>query len=156
MAVMTGTGGIAKCRVTCAGVVCHGWSSQPGGGSGGSESDGPRVGFTADEAGGPGDTDAPGDAGEAGGVPGAVAGDDADGVRGDDGAGPAAVLPAPHDAVASTAARTAVINAVGYVLGRCIVTSVPQAAAFRRSRRAGAALRRAVAGGTSVDRRGQL
>jgi hypothetical protein len=154
MAVMTGTGGIAKCRVTCAGVVCHGWSSQPGGGSGGSESDGPRVGFTAGEAGGPGDT------GEAGGVPGAVAGDDAaddaDGGRGDDGAGPAAVLPAPHDAVASTAARTAVIKAVGYVLGRCIVTSVPQAAAFRRSRRAGAALRQAVAGGTSVDRRGQL
>jgi hypothetical protein len=128
--------------VTCAGVVCHGWSSQPGGGSGGSESDGPREGLAAGEAGGTGDTDAPGDAG---GGAGDDAADDA-GVRGDDGAGPAAVLPAPHDAVVSTAARTAVVNAVGYLLGRCIVTSVPQPAAFRRSRRAGAALRRAVAG----------
>jgi hypothetical protein len=148
MAVMTGTGGVAKCRVTCAGVVCHGWSSQPGGGSGGSESDGPREALAAGEADGTGDTDA-------GGVAGDDAADDVGG-RGDDGAGPAAVPPAPHDAVASTAARTAVVNAVGYVLGRCIVTSVPQPAAFRRSRRPGAALRRAVAGGTSADRRGQL
>jgi hypothetical protein len=139
MAVMTGTGGVAKCRVTCAGVVCHGWSSQPGGGSGGSASDGPRDGLAAGEAGGPGDTDAGGGAGD-------DAADDADDGRGDDGAGPAAVLPAPHDAVASTAARTAVAKAVRYVLGRCIVTSVPQPAALRRSRRPAPPRRRAVAG----------
>src|ERR1700733_6765133 len=99
---MTGTGAVGRWRVICGGVVCQGWSSQPGGGSGGSESDGPREGLAAGEAGGTGDTDAPGDAGGG-------AGDDAGG-RGDDGAGPAAVLPAPQDAVASTTARTAVVN----------------------------------------------
>jgi hypothetical protein len=77
MAVMTGTGGTAKWRVTCTGTVCHAWSSQPGGGFGGSESDGPGGDLAAGEpgaegvAGADGDADADGDtddAGDAGGA----------------------------------------------------------------------------------------
>jgi hypothetical protein len=71
MAVMTGTGGTAKWRVTCTGVVRHGCSSQPGGGFGGSETCGPGEDFAAGEAGGV--------AGEAGVVAGAVGDADADG-----------------------------------------------------------------------------
>jgi hypothetical protein len=59
MAVMIGTGGTATCRVTCTGVVRHGWASQPAGGLGGSGGCG--AGSAA------GDTDAPGDDGN--GVP---------------------------------------------------------------------------------------
>jgi hypothetical protein len=85
MAVMKGTGGTAKRRVTCTGVVRQGWSSQPGGGLGGSAGDGPGEDFAAGDAGAPGDlavpgdVDAAGDAGAPGEVPGDVAGAGADG-----------------------------------------------------------------------------
>jgi hypothetical protein len=66
MAVMTGTGGTAKWRVTCTGVVRHSWSSQPAGGSGGSASDGSGEDFAAGETGVPGDAGVPGDVADAG------------------------------------------------------------------------------------------
>jgi hypothetical protein len=67
------------------------------------------------------------------------------------------VLPAPHEAVASAAARTAAVSAIEYVLGRCIVTSVAQPAAFPAIAPAGDDRpARAKAGGTSGDRRCQL
>lgn len=137
MAVMTGTGGTAKWRVTCTGAVCQGWSSQPAGGLGGSETGG---GLAAGEPGVPGAAGVPGDVAGAGGD--ADAGGDTDAAgdtddAGDDprpgGAAPAALLPAPQAAVATAVARTAAINAVEYVLGRCIMTSVASQPRSRRS-----------------------
>src|SRR6266487_1508434 len=75
IAVTTGTGGTATCRVTCTGAVRHGWLSQPGGGLGGSG--GPAGDFAvgeADEAGVPGGDDGPGAVRGVAGPAGATAG----------------------------------------------------------------------------------
>src|ERR1022692_1974997 len=151
MAVMTGTGGTAKWRVTCTGAVCQGWSSQPAGGLGGSETGG---GLAAGEPGVPGAAGVPGDVAGAGGD--ADAGGDTDAAgdtddAGDDdprpgGAAPAALPPAPQAAVATAVARNAAINAVEYVLGRCIVTSVASQPRSRRSPHGNGSPARAMAG----------
>ena len=119
IAVTTGTGGTATCRVTCTGAVRHGWLSQPGGGLGGSG--GPAGDFAvgeADEAGVPGGDDGPGAVRD-------VAGPDGDLTPG---RATSAGLLAAHDVTQGTARRTAASNASEYARGRCIETSVAQAA----------------------------
>jgi hypothetical protein len=163
MAVMTGTGGTAKWRVTCTGAVRHGCPSQPGGAFGGSETGGPGEDFAAGEPGVPGAAGVPvavtGDVADAGGDGGPDAVGDTDDAGGDPwpgGAAPAALLPAPHEAVATAIATIVAINAVEAVLGRCIMTSVTNQPRSRRSRTGTPAPPGPWRGGISVDRRSQL
>ena len=149
IAVTTGTGGTATCRVTCTGAVRHGWLSQPGGGLGGSG--GPAGDFAAgeaDEAGVPRGDDGPGAVGD-------VAGPDGDLTPG---RATSAVLPAAHDVTQGTARRTAASDASEYARGRRIETSVAQTAARHSAVRRPARQARPGhgGGGNSGDRRCQL